>query len=192
MLNKIVLDLETQKSFSEVGGRNKHHLLRVSVAVIYSYQDDAYYTFEENELHKLGEQLQVADQIIGFNIKQFDYAVLQPYLGFALKEIPSLDMLEEVERVLGHRISLDSIAQETLGSGKSGAGLGAIALWHSGQLDKLKEYCRRDVEVTKQVYEHGLRHNKLLYKDFFDVREIPVKFLEAEPRKNVVQQKSLF
>lgn len=192
MLNKIVLDLETQRDFSEVGGRNKLHLLRVSVAVIYSYLEDRYQIFEEQEVNKLGELLQVADQVIGFNVKQFDYAVLQPYLSFALKDIPTLDMLEEVDSVLGHRISLDSLAQATLGAGKSGTGLGAISLWRAGKIDELKDYCKRDVEVTKQVYEYGKKHEKLLYQDFFDTREISVKFEEATKRTNVIQQKSLF
>jgi hypothetical protein len=31
-LKKIVLDLETQKSFDDVGGRGKNHLLKISVA----------------------------------------------------------------------------------------------------------------------------------------------------------------
>jgi len=45
MLNKIVLDLETQKSFEEVGGFGKNHLLKVSVVGVYSYVQNKYLTF---------------------------------------------------------------------------------------------------------------------------------------------------
>ena len=192
MLNKIVLDLETQKEFAEVGGRGKPHLLKVSVAGIYSYLDGKYSTFEERELHKLGELLAAADLLVGFNIRQFDLAVLQPYLNFSLNEIPTLDILEEVENILGHRIGLDAIAQSTLGASKIGSGLAAVRLWRAGQIDELKKYCLKDVELTKQIYDYGMKNGKLLYRDFFETRELPVAFPEPAARKNVVRQTSLF
>ncbi len=105
MLKKIVLDLETQKEFAEVGGRGKNHLLKISVCGIYDYAVDKYCIYEEHELPKLAAILQGADQIIGFNIKSFDFEVLQPYLNFDIHEIPYYDLLEEITKVLGHRIS---------------------------------------------------------------------------------------
>lgn len=190
--NKIVLDLETQKDFAEVGGRNKHHLLRVSVAGMYSYAGDKYYAFDEKNLHKLGESLLGADQVIGFNILQFDYQVLSPYLNFALAEIPTLDILAEIEKFLGHRISLEAVAKATLGTGKTGSGLDAIRLWKTGQYEDLKRYCLSDVKLTKDIYDYGQKYGKLLYQDFFETRELPVRFPDPEPRANVLKQASLF
>src|SRR3989338_345912 len=142
--NKFVLDLETQKAFAQVGGRSRNHLLCVSLWGIYSYASDQYYCFNESELAKLGELLQAADQVIGYNIKQFDFQVLQPYLNFSLEQIPTLDILEEVEKALGHRIRLEAIAQASIGEGKTGTGLAAIELWNSGRLQELKNYCLND------------------------------------------------
>lgn len=192
MLNKIVFDLETQKEFSEVGGRKKYHLLRVSVVGAYSYAEDKYYVFEEPEVHKFGELLQGADQIIGYNIRNFDYAVLAPYLNFSPSQIPTLDILQVVEESLGHRIRLEAIAQATLGEGKSGTGISAINLWKRGEIDVLKKYCLQDVRLTKEIYEYGMAKRKLMFQDFFDVREFPVEFPEPEKRQNVVRQSSLF
>ena len=95
MLKKIVLDLETQKSFQDVGGRGKNHLLKISVACIYDYSTDKYSSYEEHELSKLAPILQTADQIIGYNIKDFDFEVIQPYLNYNIFEVPYLDLLEE-------------------------------------------------------------------------------------------------
>ena len=192
VLNKFVLDLETQKAFAQVGGRSRNHLLRVSLCGIYSYASDQYYCFNESELAKLGELLQAADQVIGYNIKQFDFQVLQPYLNFSLEQIPTLDILEEVEKALGHRIRLEAIAQASIGEGKTGTGLAAIELWNSGRLQELKNYCLNDVKLTREVYEYGRHHGKLLFQDFFDVREIPVRFEEPLARINAVVQSSLF
>lgn len=192
MLKKIVLDLETQKEFAEVGGRGKNHLLKVSVCGIYDYSQNQYSIYEEHELPKLGALLQAADQIIGFNIKDFDFEVLQPYLNFDLAAIPYYDLLREIDQILGHRISLETVAQGTIGSGKSGTGKEALLYWRNGRLDLLKKYCLDDVKITRLVYEYGLKNQKLLYRDFFNIREIPLVCKEPQARVNVLQQSVLF
>lgn len=191
-MEKIVLDLETQKDFAQVGGRNFQHKLRVSVCGIYSYGQDQFLCFEEKNLAKLGELLQTADLVIGYNIKQFDFAVLQPYLNFPLDSVPTLDILEIIEKALGHRIKLEAVAQATLGAGKTGSGLLAIELWRQGRLEELKNYCLNDVKLTREIYEYALANGKLMFQDFFAVREIPMAFPQAAARINTAVQTSLF
>ena len=192
MLKKIVLDLETQKSFEEVGGRGKNHLLKISVCGIYDYSTNQYTIYEESELPRLASVLQTADQIIGFNIKNFDFAVLQPYMNFNMDELPYYDILEEIERVIGHRVKLESVAQGTIGSGKSGNGLEALLYYKNGRMDLLKKYCLDDVRVTKQVYDYALKNQKLLYRDYFNIREMPIVCLEPAGRAGVLRQEVLF
>ncbi|MBI5379890.1 MAG: hypothetical protein HZA23_07040, partial [Nitrospirae bacterium] len=79
MSDVLVLDLETQKSFDEVGGRNNFHLLRVSVLGLYSYERDVFECFTEWEVPGLLPTLTAARLIVGFNIKRFDYTVMAPY-----------------------------------------------------------------------------------------------------------------
>lgn len=191
-MKKIVLDLETQKSFDEVGGRGKNHLLKVSVCGIYDYARDVYEIYEEHELPRLGSILQAADQVIGFNIKQFDFAVLQPYLNFSLDSLPYYDLLEEIERVIGHKIRLEAVAQATIGSGKSGNGLEALLYYKNGKMDQLKRYCLDDVKVTKQVYEYALNNQKLLYRDYFSIKQMPLVCTEPQSRVGVMRQEVLF
>jgi len=192
MLNKIVLDLETQKSFEDVGGFGKNHLLKVSVCGVYSYKEDKYYCFAENEMRQLEDMLSQADEIIGFNIINFDFVVLQPYLNFKLSAAPTLDILTEVEKIIGHRVKLDNLAQTTLGVGKSGDGLMALKLWKEGKIEELKKYCLDDVRITKEIYDYVLKNGKVKYKDYFDTKEIDIKFIEPALKKPVVRQGSLF
>jgi DEAD/DEAH box helicase domain-containing protein len=192
MLKKIVLDLETQNLFQDVGGRGKNHLLKVSLCGIYDYSRDQYLMYEESELPKLAPLLQSADQIIGFNIKDFDFQVLQPYLNFDLSEIPYYDLLEEINKAIGHRIKLESVAQGTLGAGKSGDGKEAVLYYRNGRMDLLKKYCQRDVQVTRQIYEYALKNQKVLYRDYFAVKEIPLVVTEAVSREGVTHQAVLF
>lgn len=192
MLKKIVLDLETQKSFEEVGGRGKNHLLKISVCGIYDYSTDQYLIYEEQELPRLASILQSADQVIGFNIKNFDFEVLQPYLNFNIHEIPYYDILEEIENVIGHRVKLEAVAQGTIGSGKSGNGLEALLYYKNNRMDLLKKYCLDDVKVTKQVYDFALKNQKLLYRDYFNIRELPIVCIEPNNRAGVYKQEVLF
>ena len=191
-LKKIVLDLETQKEFAEVGGRGKNHLLKVSVCCIYDYSTDKYGCYEEKELQKLAPILQTADQIIGYNIKDFDFEVIQPYLNFDIHQVPYLDLLEEIDKVLGHRIKLEDVAQATLGKGTSGSGKEALLYFKNGRIDLLKKYCQDDVKITKQVYDYVMKNQKVLYRDFFKIQEIPLRLKDAVARQGVVHQASLF
>ncbi len=160
MGDRIVLDLETQKEFSEVEGR-KPELLGVSVIGIYSYTENRYDAYLEADIEKLAPKLQSAELLIGFNIRKFDMAVLQPYLKFSAANLPMLDILEDVAKALGHRVSLDSIAQATLGQGKSGHGLDALRWFKQGRFDLITRYCLDDVRLTKEVYEYGKANGKL-------------------------------
>ena len=176
----IVLDLETQKTFDEVGGRNNLHLLRVSVAGIYSYDQDLFHIFTEWETPALGELLSEARMIIGFNIKRFDFPVLEPYLKRSLRQLPALDIMEEVEKHLGHRLSLETLTRATLGESKTGSGLDAIRYFRNGEIEKLKSYCLADVRLTRDLYEYGRRHGCLRYQRNQDYYSIPVNWASSK------------
>ena len=51
----IVFDIETQKSFDEVGGRRNLHLLGISVLAAYSYNREKTFVFEEKNLSQFKE-----------------------------------------------------------------------------------------------------------------------------------------
>ncbi len=177
----IVLDLETQKSFDEVGGRENLHLLRVSVVGIYSYNQDLFRTFTEWETPSLRGILEEASLIVGFNIKRFDYPVIEPYLKRSLRDFPTLDIMEDVERFLGHRLSLDTLVKATLGEGKTGHGLDAIRYFREGEIEKLKSYCLADVRLTRDLYEYGKRHGHMKYQKNNEYRSIPVAWGKPAP-----------
>lgn len=174
--NIIVLDLETQKSFKEVGGKGRLDKLKISVAGLYDYQVEEFLAYEEKDLMILDKRLQNIDLIIGFNIKRFDMPVLQPYVFMPVEQLPVLDLLEAVEKARGHRASLDSIAGPTLNQRKSGSGADAITLFQDGKMEDLKRYCLDDVRLTRDVFEYGCKHGKILFTSTWDYKtyEIPV------------------
>ena len=157
---RIVLDLETQKSFQEVEGRQPS-LLKISLVGIYEYATGQYRAFLEHELGALETLLRASDLVIGFNIKRFDFEVLAPYFKTPVAQLPVFDIMDEVTRMLGHRVSLDSLADATLGQKKSGSGLDALRFFKEGRWEELTAYCLKDVQLTKDLYEYGLAHGEI-------------------------------
>jgi DEAD/DEAH box helicase domain-containing protein len=181
--NILVLDLETQKSFKEIGKSKAMSLskLKVSVVGVYDYLTGQYTTYEEREIMKLDERLQTAGMIIGFNIRRFDMPVLAPYLFKSVDGLPVLDLLDDIEKARGHRASLDSVARATVGRGKSGDGTDALVYFKEGRMEELKRYCLDDVRLTKEVYEFGCREGKILFTSTWDFKtyEVPVNWRQA-------------
>ncbi len=184
----IVLDIETQKGFNEID-RKKLHLLKVSVACIYDSKTDSYTAFEEKEILKLEEIMKQADLIVGFNIRDFDMEVLAPYFMTPIKNFPVLDLLVEFEKVRGHRISLQSLAQATLQTSKSGTGWDAIQLYKDGKIEELKKYCMDDVRITKDIYEYGLKHGNIRFISNRDYQTHDVSVNWGNAVKELKQQK---
>jgi DEAD/DEAH box helicase domain-containing protein len=171
--NIVYFDLETQRSFGDVGGFQHKDKMGVSVAVTYSTARGTYEIYTESEMDKLGEELIRADLVVGWNHMQFDYPVLQPYVFHTLAEQTlNLDMMLDLETRLGFRLKLDSVASATLGTGKTADGLDALRWWQQHKktgdfapLRKIAEYCAYDVKVTKCVHEYALANGSLKYGD---------------------------
>ena len=185
-MNEIVLDIETQNSFADVG-KYDPTLLKVSLVGVYSSATDKYTSYLEHELSQMWPLLEAADRIIGYNILGFDFPVLNQYYAGDLGKFASLAIMYEIEKKIGFRVKLDDVAQATLGVGKSGHGLQAIEFFRRGEIDKLRDYCLMDVKITKEVYEAGLRDKSVKYKDRGgNPVAVPVDFeLKNEGRKAV-------
>jgi DEAD/DEAH box helicase domain-containing protein len=154
-MNLVYFDLESQKLFEEVGGRDASKLL-LACGVTWSTERNDFAVYWEKDASSLVAELKSADRVIGFNIIHFDYEVLKPYApNENFRSIRSTDMLQDIFRLLGFRISLDSIAKATLGSTKTADGLKSVEWFKNGELDKVAEYCKADVDITRRVYEFG-------------------------------------
>ena len=185
MTERLVLDLETQRDFNEVEGR-KPELLGISVVGVYSYEANRYDAYMESDLAtKLAPRLQSASLLIGFNIRRFDMPVLQPYVSFSLATLPMLDIMEEIVKNFGHRLSLDSVAQATLGKGKSGSGLDALKWFKEGRFDLITKYCLDDVKLTKEVYDYGKQHSRLFATSRFGNEKIHIPVFWPEHKREM-------
>lgn len=158
----VVFDLETQRSFQDVGGRTAMRELGMSVGVVYSFRDDTFRGFLEPEAARLIDLLHSAELVVGFNLLGFDYEVLKGYRDIPFDKVPTLDIMFYLQDRLGFRPKLDSVVQATLGAAKSASGLQALAWWKEGRLDLIEKYCTEDVRLTRDLYLYGKRNRHVL------------------------------
>jgi len=173
----IFFDLETQNTFEEVGGHYPERL-RISVAVTYNTDDDTFHFYREADAGRLALDLSRADLVVGYNLYGFDYPVLQQYADAVnLATLPTIDMMLEIQKQLGFRVSLNAVAAATLKMGKSADGLQAVQWWREGNIEKIFRYCQQDVEVTRRVYEFGRQYHYVQYYDRqYKIRRVPVSW----------------
>ena len=159
----LYFDLETQKSADDVGGWGNIHDMKLAVGVVWDSCEQEYFSYLESAASQLVKKLRTADLVVGFNVKKFDYGVLQPYADFDLDEITTFDMLIDVNKKLGHRLSLNHLAENTLNAEKSADGLVSLQWFKEGKIDKIIEYCKQDVEITRDLFLYGESHGYVKY-----------------------------
>jgi len=201
MINEIIFDIETKKLFQDITTNNPFDL-EVSIVSLYKRQLDDNFneisgeilSFWESDFDKMWPLFVNMDRIIGFNSLFFDVPAIAPLCSYNFKNLNHFDILAKVKESLGFRLSLDSIAKETLGNGKIDVGTNAVLYWNEGteeSLAKLKHYCEADVLITKDVYDYGLKHKQLKYKDKWNTpRVIEIDF--SYPKVESSPQISLF
>ena len=162
----LYFDLETQKSADDVGGWGNIHEMKLAVGVVWDSCEQEYFSYLEGSASELVKKLRTADLVVGFNVKKFDYGVLQPYatkMDFDLDEITTFDMLIDVNKKLGHRLSLNHLAENTLNAEKSADGFVSLQWYKEGKIDKIIEYCKQDVEITRDLFLYGESHGYVKY-----------------------------
>ncbi len=159
----VVFDLETMRSAAEVGGWDKAQLMGMSVGVVWDSRLGECQSYFADQAEALVEHLRRAELVVGFNIAGFDYRVLAGYSPFDFSQLNTLDILQEVYGRLKHRVSLDALIRATLNRPKTADGLQALQWYKEGRLDLIEEYCRKDVEATRDLFSYGLEQGYLLF-----------------------------
>ena len=172
-----VFDVETQRSAAEVGGWHRADRMGISVAILYDSVSDSFKTYLEKDIPALITDLQTFDLVVGFNNKSFDNKVLSAYSLFNLATLPTLDIMEKITNRLGYRLSLDRLAEHTLGVKKSANGLQALQWYKEGRMEEIIRYCRQDVKITRDIFLYGLENRYLLFKNKAgSIVRLPVDF----------------
>ena len=153
------------------GGWGNIRAFGVAVAVTWDKDNKFRRWFEEDTL-KLIQELETYTHVVTFNGNRFDFEVLRGYGPVDRVRERSFDIHELLHKQLGHRVKLDQLAKDTLGTAKSGDGLQAVEWWRAGQKDRVAEYCEQDVAILRDVVEHGRAKGFIVVSS----RQVPVSW----------------
>jgi DEAD/DEAH box helicase domain-containing protein len=168
----VTFDIETSGAFGS--GARAYDNIELTICCIHDSETNSYDSFLKEDLPRLWKIFEHTDLLVGYNSDHFDIPILNKYYPGDLTKIRSLDLLKEFSNVLGRRIRLDAIAEGTLGKKKSGSGLQAIQWWKEGNIKKLREYCLKDVEITKMVFDHALKNGTLQFKELGMKKDVKI------------------
>ena len=171
----VVIDLETKYTFKD---KKSPAELGISVFGIYDYSVSRAWVVKEENLNEVFPILENASYIIGYNIKNFDLKVLQPYYPGKVDNFPVFDLMEEIKNKIGRRIALDEVLYATLGVKKTGYGLLAVEYYKRGDWESLEKYCLDDVELTRQLFEYGAKKGEIYYPTPQGKKKIKVEWEE--------------
>jgi len=208
MVIELIFDVETQKLFSDITTEDPADL-GISVVSVYRREVDEFGKEIKGEMksfwhpsadispqvEKMWDWFEEADRIIGFNSKKFDVPALRPHYAKDLSKLPHFDILEIVRQVIGRRISLNALAQDTLGTNKTDVGTNAVYYWanrNKENLEKLQHYCESDVAITRDLYDYGVMNKHLKYMDTKWNRQVTVQVDFSYPKKVQDSQIGLF
>jgi len=135
----------------------------VAVAVVWDSKTGELHAFGEDDVEEMFSLLKKADLVVGFNIIGFDYKVLSAYDDGSIARLPTFDILYDVHKRLGYRLSLGHLAEQNLGAEKSADGLQSLEWVRQGRMDLVEEYCKKDVEITRDLFQYGLDTGKFRF-----------------------------
>jgi len=170
-MRTVVFDIETANWFADTPGAKEPADLNIALVGIHD-SETGYHCFLEPELPRLWKLLEQTDILVGWNSDHFDIPLLNKYYPGDLSRIRSLDLMNEVYAALGRRLRLDAVAEGTVGAKKSGNGGQSIRWWKDGEVQKVKDYCLKDVELTKKIFDHAVEKGHVKYKELGQTREV--------------------
>jgi DEAD/DEAH box helicase domain-containing protein len=164
----ITFDIET----TDLLGTFDISTMEIALVGTHDSHTNEFDSFLVDDLPRLWKLLESADILVGYNSDHFDIPILNRYYPGDLTNIKSLDLLKEVYAVLGRRLKLDAIAEATIGEHKSAHGLQSLKWWREGKVELVREYCLKDVDITKKIFDFALKHKTLKYKELGKVKEV--------------------
>lgn len=136
------------------------------------------FLFDGGELPELHRLLQHAELLCTYNGERYDMPALAGCFGGPVYKGYHCDLHARLYGELGHRVSLEKVAQATLGRGKSGSGAHAPEMYQAGQFAQLHTYNMDDVDLTRDLFLFARRHGFLWVPDGNGKRKaVPVDVL---------------
>ena len=120
-------------------------------------QEHGFRRWFEGDAKSLVAELEKHSRIITYNGNRCDLEVLRGYVPNHKLLLRSFDLHVDLQKRVGHRVKLDSLAQDTLGRGKTGSGEEVVSWWRQGEKEKVCQYCENDVQLLIDLVDFARR-----------------------------------
>ena len=145
------------------GNESNLYSIGMSVGAIRDTFRSHTYVYFEHCSQGLIRHLHILDLIVGYNIRKFDYVILEKYGGTMLKFLPTFDMFAEVKNSIDRNVSLLNLVERTLKIKVDKLGAKSVNKWWDGDRQEVIEYCKTDVEITQKLFNYACREGHLRY-----------------------------
>ena len=185
----LYLDIETQHLITEFEGgwKKPDNYRKIKIAELGTLQNNEYNTYEEKNINDLIFDLVKAELIVGHNISQFDYEVLEHYYSpHIIKELrmKTFDTMLEFSKHTKNNagwVGLDDIAKRNFGMTKPIDSILIPKMWRDGKHQEVKDYLLNDLKITEQFFLHGrkghtFKYEHKIYGKSYGEREVYVKW----------------
>lgn len=183
-MNWITFDIETYSP----GGleRIDTNEFRVSVCGAYFSWTQEYVAFLEDDIEEFLRVLPHVDLVVGYNHEWFDLPVLQKYASFQLSELPTYDIMLEIEKKIGYKLKLDDVCKANLGTQKTDTYEQFKHYYKDKNWLPLIDYCMHDVKLTEQIFGIIQNRQELKYIDLLETKKVLLD--PPNPGKRTISQ----
>lgn len=130
--------------------------------------------FAEKDIGKLERVLNSAKCVVGYNLKGFDFHVLEG-LGMNVKKVKCQDLMLDLEGITGSRMMLKSLKRDTLGIKQDIDSLEAVERWKEGDVLAVIEIITNQVFAIQAIHEYGRTNGEVFYRAKGSTRRTGVK-----------------
>jgi len=164
----LVLDLQTRRSFEDVGGKKAIHDMGIAVATVYQNFTDQISHFFEDDHERLILELKNSSVIFGISLNKFIFRLLNHFANFDLNSLPNIDLINCFKQQLHTHDPLQGLFLGTLGRKKFFYNeTHSPKLFKLDKLDEIKLIGKQNVEDLNRLLQFGL-HNGYVY--FLDAK----------------------
>lgn len=160
-----VIDIQTSKTYEEVGGKQWLSQMGISFAALLNHETEEIKLYSENDINTLLDEIVSSHLLVGFNLKKFVYKVLSGFRNYDFENVSSLDVLENIRKKIVHKPSMNDLFLGTLGTYKSIDNMRITRMFKEGKIEEVKQIIIGNVRALNSVYTFGKQKGYVFLND---------------------------
>ncbi|MBD3288086.1 hypothetical protein GF337_04725 [candidate division KSB1 bacterium] len=166
MSKVVIVDIQTKKSYDDVGGKKNMDQMGVSVAGLYNHDTKKITFYNQEQMPQFIEVLHSSQLVVGINLKRFVYKLLSSMFDNNFSSLNSIDVLEYFKKKLSFKPTLEGLFRGTLDISKSLPNDNYVPrLYKEGKLEEIHAICEDNITDLIKFYDFGKEKGYIFYED---------------------------